>query len=61
MAGMPRLACAPDAPPTAVASCALTIGPCPPAPQRLQADFERKRGSGVPVSVMVHEAYLTDR
>ncbi|PRW34035.1 kinetoplast DNA-associated [Chlorella sorokiniana] len=31
-----------------------------PVLERLKADFERKRGSGVPVSVMVHEAYLTD-
>lgn len=35
--------------------------PCgPPAPQRLQADFERKRHSGVPVPLMFHEDYLAD-
>ncbi|EFN59809.1 hypothetical protein CHLNCDRAFT_133541 [Chlorella variabilis] len=27
--------------------------------QRLQADFERKRGTGMPVPVAVHEPYLT--
>ena len=29
--------------------------------QRLQADFERKRGTGMPVPVAVHEPYLTAR
>lgn len=35
--------------------------PRPMRVQRLKADFERKRGSGVPVSIMVHEPYLADR
>jgi hypothetical protein len=29
--------------------------------QRLQADYERKRGSGAPVSINVHQRYLEDR
>jgi len=29
--------------------------------QRLQADFQRKQGSGAPVAIMVHEPYLSDR
>lgn len=29
--------------------------------QRLQADFVRKRGSGVPVSVGVHASYLANK
>ncbi|EFN57965.1 hypothetical protein CHLNCDRAFT_142095 [Chlorella variabilis] len=28
--------------------------------ERLQADFERKRGTGIPVSINVHEPYLAD-
>lgn len=28
--------------------------------ERFKADFERKRGSGVPVNILVHEPYLSD-
>ncbi|KAI3438690.1 hypothetical protein D9Q98_001110 [Chlorella vulgaris] len=28
--------------------------------ERLQADFQRKQGSGAPVAIMVHEPYLSD-
>ncbi len=35
---------------------------CPACPlQRLQEDFEVKRGSGVPVAIKVHVPYLEDR
>jgi hypothetical protein len=43
-----------------------TLAPRPPLLrllrlQRLQADYERKRGSGAPVSINVHQRYLEDR
>lgn len=39
----------------------LRMVPLLVVPQRFQEDFERKRGTGVPTSVNVHEPYLADR
>ncbi len=42
-------------PPAACCCCVLA-----PPLQRLEADFNRKRGYGVPVSLATHGNYLTD-
>ena len=52
----------PALPPSGAVNRLLRVAAPPPVPalvlQRYQADFERKRGTGIPVAVLVHAPYI---